>query len=145
MRYFKMGDGPFYLFYAPYHLPHVQLPLTIARAALFRDATVSPLGQPMCDVVAIAKRDLLKGETLDGIGGFTCFGVIENARVSAEQNLLTMGLAENCRLKRDIARDQALSYRDVELPEDRLVDRLRREQSSRFPGTTSCPVVSSLE
>ena len=40
LSYYKMGDGPFYVFYTPYHLPHVQIASTIARAALFHDATV---------------------------------------------------------------------------------------------------------
>ena len=45
MSYFKMGDGPLYVFYTPYHLPHLQLPLTVARAVLFKDATLRSLGR----------------------------------------------------------------------------------------------------
>ncbi|UCD47572.1 MAG: Gfo/Idh/MocA family oxidoreductase, partial [Deltaproteobacteria bacterium] len=62
MKYFKMGDGPFYVFYTPFHLPHLEIPITVARAVLFRDATVTPLGGPVCDVVTMAKRDLKAGE-----------------------------------------------------------------------------------
>jgi len=64
-----MGDGPLYTFYTPFHLPQLEIPLTVARAVLFRDATVAPRGGPVCDAVAIAKRDLGPGETLDGLGG----------------------------------------------------------------------------
>ncbi len=35
MAYFKFGDGPLYMFYTPYHLPHLQLPHSVARAVLF--------------------------------------------------------------------------------------------------------------
>ena len=63
MKYFKMGDGPIYPFYVPYHLPHLEVPLTVARAVLFHDAAVTPIAGPVCDVVTIAKRDLKAGES----------------------------------------------------------------------------------
>jgi len=132
MSYFKMGDGPLYAFYTPYHLPHLQVVPTIARAVLFHDATVAPQGEPVCDVLTVAKRDLQAGEVLDGIGGFSCYGTIDNADVVRRENLLPMGLAEGCRLTRDVARDQGISYDDVVLPEGRLADRLRAEQVAHF-------------
>lgn len=132
MKYFKMGDGPLYLFYTPYHLPQVQLPLTVARAVLFKDPTVTPIGAPVVDVVTVAKRDLQPGEVLDGIGGFHTYGSIDNYEVSEAGNLLPMGLSEGCRVKRPIPRDQALSYADVELPPGRLSDQLRAEQTIHF-------------
>jgi predicted homoserine dehydrogenase-like protein len=132
MSYFKMGDGPLYAFYTPYHLPHLQIVPTIARAVLFHDATVAPKGKPICDVIAVAKRDLRATEVLDGIGGFTCYGTIDNSDVVKNQDLLPMGLSEGCKLKRDIAKDQAISYNDVEIPADRLIDRLRAEQNAYF-------------
>jgi predicted homoserine dehydrogenase-like protein len=132
MNFFKMGDGPFYVFYTPYHLPQVQVLTTIARAALFHDPTTSPIGKPVCDVLTLAKRDLKAGEILDGIGGFTCYGVIENAEVAHAEDLLPMGLSENCRLKRDIPKDQPIAYTDVQLPAGRLCDKLRAEQDQHF-------------
>jgi len=129
MRYFKMGDGPLYAFYVPYHLPHLEVPLTAARAVLFHDAAVTPIAGPVCDVVTIAKRDLKAGEELDGIGGFTCYGMIDNYEVSQAQDLLPMGLSEGCRLKNDVAKDQAITQADVVAPEGRLCDRLRAEQT----------------
>jgi len=134
MNFFKMGDGPFYVFYTPYHLPQVQVLMTIARAALFHDPTTSPIGKPVCDVLTMAKRDLKAGEMLDGIGGFTCYGVIENADVAVRDDLLPMGLSEGCRLKRDVAKDQAITYADVEIPAGRLCDSLRAEQTQHFYG-----------
>lgn len=132
MSYFKMGDGPLYLFYTPYHLPHLQLSLTVARAVLFQDPTITSMGKPVCDVITMAKRDLKAGDVLDGIGGFTCYGTIENSDVCQTNNLLPMGLSQGCRVKHDIRRDQALAYTDVILPEDRLVDKLRSEQNAYF-------------
>jgi len=128
LAYGKMGDGPFYVFYTPFHLPHLQIASTIARAVLLHDATVCPLDGPVCETVAIAKRDLRAGERLDGVGGFCAYGLVDNAEAAGTANALPMGVAEGCRLVRDIARDQAISYADVELPGDRLIDELRREQ-----------------
>jgi predicted homoserine dehydrogenase-like protein len=132
LAYYKMGEGPLYAFYTPYHLPHIQIASTIARAALFNDATVTPIGAPVCEVAATAKRDLKAGEVLDGVGGFMTYGVIENASAFFEQTLLPMGIVEGCRLLRDVPKDASISYADVELPEGRLCDRLRAEQTARF-------------
>ena len=132
MNYFKMGDGPLYVFYTPYHLPHVQIVDTVARAGLFGDATVAPIGGPVCEVLTVAKKELSIGETLDGIGGFTCYGTIDNADVMRRENLLPMGLSEGCKLKRDVAKDQPIRNDDVVFPSGRLCDRLRLEQDRVF-------------
>lgn len=132
MEYFKMGEGPLYLFYRPFHLTHLEAPLSIARAVLFNDATIAPCGAPVADVLAVAKRDLAVGDELDGIGGFTCYGVIEDAHVTARESLLPMGLADGCRLVRDVAADQPITYADVALPSGRFADKLRTEQHTRF-------------
>lgn len=132
LKYYKMGDGPLYVFYTPYHLCHLEVPLTVARAVLFQDAALAPLGGPVCDVITAAKRDLEAGEELDGMGGFTCYGLLENSEVCRAENLLPMGLSEGCRLKRDVPKDQVITYDDVELPEGRLRDELRAEQNAYF-------------
>jgi len=132
LAYLKMGDGPFYVFYTPFHLPHIQVASTIARAALFRDPTVAPIGPPRCDVIAVAKRALRAGETLDGLGGFCAYGVIENAEVAQEEQLLPIGLSEGAVLMRDLARDQPIRTVDVEMPNERTSDRLRAEQDALF-------------
>jgi predicted homoserine dehydrogenase-like protein len=104
----------------------------VARAVLFRDAPVVPLAGPVADVITIAKRDLRTGETLDGIGGYLSYGTIDNADTCAEQNLLPMGLSEGCVLKRDLPMDAAITYDDVELPKNRLADKLRAQQNRMF-------------
>ena len=128
LAYFKMGDGPFFVFHTPYHLPHLQIASTIARAALLGDATVAPLGAAVCEVSTCAKRPLKAGELLDGVGGFSSYGVIENADAFAAHALLPMGVSEGCRLIRDIPQDQSIRYADVIVPEGRLCDQLRSEQ-----------------
>ena len=132
LNLYKLGEGPLYSFYTPYHLCHFEVPLSVARAVLFQDPVMAPLGAPYVDVVTTAKIDLKAGETLDGIGFYMTYGQCENSEVVQAENLLPMGLAEGCRLKRDIPKDQVLTYEDVELPENRLCDKLRAEQNAHF-------------
>jgi predicted homoserine dehydrogenase-like protein len=132
LNLYKLGEGPLYSFYTPYHLCHFEVPFSVARVALFGDAPLAPAGAPRVDVVATAKTDLRAGQTIDPIGYFMTYGQCENADVTLAERLLPMGLAEGCVLKRDVPKDQVLSYDDVDLPAGRLCDRLRAEQSARF-------------
>lgn len=136
LNLYKLGEGPLYSFYTPYHLCHFEVPLSVARVVLLQDAVMSPIGKPQVDVVTTAKIDLKAGDMLDGIGFYMTYGQCENSEVALKENLLPMGLAEGCRLKRDITKDSVLTYDDVELPQDRLCDRLRAEQNIYFGGVT---------
>jgi len=133
LSYYRLGDGPFFVFYTPFHLPHIQIPSTIGRAVVHRDATVAPLGGPVCEVLTIAKRDLKAGEKLDGVGGFCSYGLIDNRAAARAVNALPIGLSEGCILKRDIAKDDVISFDDVESPSGRLVEKLWHEQNERWP------------
>jgi predicted homoserine dehydrogenase-like protein len=133
LAYYKLGDGPFYVFYTPYHLPHVQIASTIGRAVIYRDATVAPMAGPICEVVAVAKKDLQAGERLDGVGGFCAYGLVENTVAAREMAALPIGLSEGCVLIRDIRKDDTISFADVSLPADRLADKLWDEQIARWP------------
>jgi predicted homoserine dehydrogenase-like protein len=132
LNLYKLGEGPLYSFYTPYHLCHFEAPQSVARAVLFRDAVLQPLGAPLVDVITTAKRDLVAGEIIDGLGGYMTYGQAENADVVNRDRLLPIGLAEDCRLKRDLPKDHVLTYDDVEVPEGRLADKLRAEQNQYF-------------
>ena len=134
LNLYKLGEGPLYCFYTPYHLCHFEVPNTIARAVLFNDATIAPVGPPCVEVITTAKIDLKAGEVLDDIGHYMTYGQCENAHVVRAERLLPMGLAAGCRLRRNVAKDQVLRYADVELPADRLIDQLRAEQDAAFGG-----------
>lgn len=133
LNLYKLGEGPLYSFYTPYHLCHFEVPQTVARAVLFDDAAIAPLGAPTVEVVAVAKRDLKAGETLDGLGGYDSYGVCERAEMTAAEELLPMGVAEGCTLRRNVAKDEVLTYGDVYLPAGRLVDQLRAAQAAELP------------
>jgi predicted homoserine dehydrogenase-like protein len=129
----KLGKGPLYSFYTAWHLTTLEFGISIARTVLCRDIIIGTTTAPSVDVVATAKRDLKKGELIDGIGGYMTYGVAENYRVSRQEDLLPMGLAEGCRLVTDVRRDQVLTYSDVEVPLGSAAHRLRREQDVLFP------------
>ena len=132
MAYYKIGDGPFYVFYTPFHLPYIQIASTIARAAVHKDPTVAPIGGPVCEVLTVAKRDLKAGERLDGVGGFCTYGLIDNTPAARACSALPISLSEGCVLRRDLAKDSVVSFDDVDLPCDRLADELWREQAARW-------------
>src|SRR5215475_4322291 len=105
LSYYKLGDGPFYVFYTPFHLPHIQIGSTLGRVGVHRDPTVAPLGAPVSEVVTVAKRDLKAGERLDGVGGFCAYGLIDNRSAARSMSALPIGLSEGCVLRRDVAKD----------------------------------------
>ena len=133
LNLYKLGEGPLYSFYTPYHLCHFEVPQTVARAVLFGDATIAPLGAPTVEVVTVAKRDLEAGDAVDGLGGYDSYGVCERADVTAAERLLPIGVAEGCVLRRSVAKDEVLTYNDVYVPKGRLVDELRTAQAQELP------------
>jgi predicted homoserine dehydrogenase-like protein len=133
---YKMGNGPLYAFFVPYHLVHFEVPNAIARAVLFRDPVVRPLAGPAVEVCAVAKRDLKAGETLDDYGMYMTYGEAVNVGEMSAGRYLPEGLVEGCRLKRSVPQDSVITYDDVVLPAGRLADRLRAEQYVTFRGET---------
>jgi predicted homoserine dehydrogenase-like protein len=133
---YKMGDGPLYSFFYPYHLVHFETPFSIARVALFGDSLAKPIGPPVVEVCAVAKRNLAEREVLDDYGMYMTYGEAVNAEEMREKRYLPEGLVEGCRLLRPVKRDQVISYDDVVLPEGRLSDKFRREQYVHFFGAS---------
>lgn len=134
LNLYKMGEGPLYSFFTPYHLVHFETPLSIARVVLFRDELAPPLGGPVVEVCAVAKRDLKAGETLDDYGMYMTYGEAVNVDEMSAGRYLPEGLVAGCRLVRDIAKDEVLTYDDIVLPPGRLADTLRAEQYRHFRG-----------
>jgi predicted homoserine dehydrogenase-like protein len=109
------------------------VPFSIARAALFQDAVLAPLGGPEVGVIATAKVDLSPGDIIAEFGGYHAYGVAENSEVISRDRLLPLGIALGSRVKRTVAKDQALTFDDVEIPSGRTVDKLYAEQEACFP------------
>jgi len=134
LNLYKMGDGPLYSFFLPYHLVHFEVPTAIARVVLFRDSVAKPLGGPVVEVCAVAKRDLKAGEALDDYGMYMTYGEAVNTDEMSSNHYLPEGLVEGCVLTRDVQKDSVITYEDVTVPPNRLADQLRAEQYRHFRG-----------
>jgi predicted homoserine dehydrogenase-like protein len=132
LNLYKMGEGPLYSFFIPYHLVHFEVPNAIGRVVKFRDQLAPPLGGPVVEVCAVAKRDLRMGEILDDYGMYMTYGEAANVDEMSKGQYLPEGLVEGCKVRRDVKKDTVLTYSDVELPSGRLADRLRAEQYRHF-------------
>ncbi len=130
LNYLKVGKGKYFTFFRPYHLWFLEAPISIARAYLKHETTLVPLDRPVCDVMTVAKRDLKAGEGLDAFGGYTFYGVMDQARVSKAANALPVGLAPGARMKRPVAKGGIVTWDDVDLDEDSIVVQLRRQQDA---------------
>lgn len=133
LELYKLGKGPLYSFYTPYHLCHFEVPITVARAVLFGDVALQAAGAPRVEVVTTAKTSLTEGTIIDGFGGYHTYGQAERADVVARGGLLPIGLAVGCRVRRPLPVDHVLTYGDVDLPSGRLTDTLRERQAKEFP------------
>ena len=132
----QLGDGPFYVFNRPYHLCHIEAMRSVAEACLDGYALLQPTFKFRTNVYSYAKRDLREGETLDGIGGYTCYGLIENCGDNQARSGLPICLADSVTLTRDIPKDGKILMEDVRWnpnrPDFRLYA-LALEQSNAVP------------
>ena len=131
------ASGRYAAMYKPYHLIGLELGISVLSAALRRE----PTGQPHAfrgDVVAVAKRNLRAGETLDGEGGYTVWGRLMPARQSLAAGALPIGIAHHLRLLRDVAHGEVVRWADVDADPDDETIKVRRAMEVRF-GAQSPP------
>jgi predicted homoserine dehydrogenase-like protein len=123
--------GEYAAMYKPSHLIGLELGISVASAALRREATGCATGW-RADCVATAKRALKSGETLDGEGGHTVWGKLMTAADSAARRALPIGLAHKVKLKRDIPEGRTVSWDDVEYDANSEAVKVRREMERTF-------------
>ena len=126
MEYLSMGEGPYYTFYRPYHLASIEAPRSIGMAIINQEPGLQPTTW-IAEVVGHAKKDLSKGEIVDGIGGFNSYGV--TYPVSEAENLVPLGLLEGAEVVNDIKQGDPITFNDVNLPEN-LINNLRKLQDN---------------
>jgi predicted homoserine dehydrogenase-like protein len=132
LRYFKMGDGPHYLLFRPYHLVHLEIAATLSDVVVDRTGLASPTGPPLTEVVAMAKQTLAPGQRIDGIGGWCCYGLIDDVGDAA--GLLPIGLAHHATVTRPVAADEPVPLDAVELDETAPIVRRRAQQDALGEG-----------
>ncbi|MHB1314698.1 MAG: homoserine dehydrogenase [Christensenellales bacterium] len=120
LKYYKMGNGPFYTFYRPYHLCHIEAMSSIMDAVTKEKTLLRPKSGFVTNVYAYAKKDLKKGDELDGIGGYTCYGLIENCSMQGISPGIPICLADQVFLKKDKKKDEKIFLNDVLFDPGRL-------------------------
>lgn len=130
MKFLKMGDGPNYVLFRPYHLTSLETPISIAKAFIYKEASIVPMyDKPVAEVITRAKKDLKKGENLDGIGEYSVFGSIDTYEKARAENLVPIGLITNkAKAKVDIKKGEFLTYNMVDLDETTTIYKLRQLQ-----------------
>lgn len=129
----KVGDRDHHIIYRPYHLCSLETPLTIARAVLEHDYGIVPLGGPVAETVAVAKRDIKAGDPIDGIGGYCVRGVVETHEDMVKNDNVPIGLVGGKSFaKRDIKDGTFLTAADIQLDETTTVYKLRKLQDETF-------------
>ena len=129
------ATGRYAAMYKPFHLIGLELSISVLNVALRGEATGSCRGF-RGDAVAVAKRALKAGETLDGEGGYTVYAKLIPAERSLKLAALPIGLAHRVKLLRDVGAGEFLTAADVALDPNALAVRIRRdmERQMQSPG-----------
>lgn len=110
MNDLKLGEGPYFTFYRPYHLTSLEVPLSCARAVLYGKADMVPLERPVAEVCAVAKRDLKPGEMLDAIGEYTYRSWAMSVPDARAANAVPCGLLEGGTVTAPVSKGELLTY-----------------------------------
>jgi len=124
-------SGRYACMYKRWHLIGLEVGISVASVGLRGEPTGCPTGW-RADAVAVAKKNLLTGEILDGEGGYTVVGRLMPAAGSLAQGCLPLGLAHGCKLLRPVAAGQPLRWNDVAIDAASSAVRARREMEQAF-------------
>ena len=130
----KLGPGPYYTFYRPYHLTSLEVPLSAARAVIHGRCDMRALARPSAEVCAVAKRDLAAGETLDAIGEYTYRAFTLEYEAARAVEALPIGLIEGGRTTRAIKRGDLLTRHNAVPPAGSKIVELRARQDRMVHG-----------
>ena len=129
LRYLNLGTGPYFALYRPFHLASVEAPLSLARAILDREPSLSAPFL-MAEVVAMAKKDMSPGDVIDGIGGYTIRGYADIAQDAKADNLVPIGIIAKAIVTKAIKVGDLITYDQVQVDESSEIVKLRRLQDS---------------
>lgn len=129
LDYLRLGTGPYYVFYRPWHIASIEAPLSIGEAVLNRQSDFQS-HHVTTEVVARAKSDLEPGITLEGMGSDHYYGWAVSAEEAREKNLVPIGLVSKAVLTSAKKTDELLSYDDLDIDETRPLVAMRRLQDA---------------
>ena len=136
MEDLKMGEGPYFTFFRPYHLTSLEVPLTCARVVLYGKADMVPMPRPVAEVCAVAKRDLAPGETLDQIGEFCYRAWIMTTEEAAPPRRSPAACSPAPRSTAPIRKGELITYANAAVPADSRIAALRARQDAMLSGRT---------
>ena len=126
----KMGDGPYYTFHRPFHLTSLEVPLSCARAVLYKSADMQPLDRPVADVCAVAKKSLAVGEKLDSIGEY-CYRAWAMRHDEAKQaKAIPCGLLVNATVAKPVKKGELLTTDNISVDTSTTIYALRQQQDA---------------
>ena len=128
MHDLKLGAGPYYTFYRPYHLTSLEVPLSCARAVLYKTADMQPLDVPTAEVCAVAKKDLKPGERIDAIGEYTYRAWIMAVGDAVKSRAVPCGLLEDGKVIKSIKKGELLTYDNCAVDANSGIVKLRQRQ-----------------
>jgi len=131
----KVGQGPFFTLFRPYHLTSLEVPLSAARAVLDGCADMAPLERPVAEAVTVAKRDLAAGEILGKIGETQYRAFAMTAAQARQTNAVPLGLAEAARILKPVKKGGMLNYDNCAPDASLIVTQIRKrldQQDARF-------------
>ncbi|MGW7933419.1 NAD(P)H-dependent oxidoreductase [Staphylococcus xylosus] len=122
-----------YTLYRPYHLASLETPNTIAKAVMYSDYSIKPISGPVSETVSRAKRDIKRGEEIDGIGGYSVRGEITSHQNMKDTNAFPIGIiTKGTTAAKDIKKDEILTYDNTNLNKASVIYKLRQEQDRVF-------------
>jgi predicted homoserine dehydrogenase-like protein len=128
MEDLKMGKGPYFTFFRPYHLTSLEVPLTCARAVLYGKADMVPMARPVAEVCAVAKTDLALGDTLDQIGEYCYRAWIMKADEARAAAAIPCGLLTGAKVTAPIRKGELITTANAAVPAGSKIAALRARQ-----------------
>jgi predicted homoserine dehydrogenase-like protein len=136
MNDLKLGEGPYFTFYRPFHLTSLEVPLTCARTVLYGKADMVPLDRPVAEVCAVAKRDLQPGDRFDAIGEYTYRSWIMTAEDARDARAVPCGLLEGGTVIAPIAKGELITYQNADPDRSTRLFELRQKQDEMVFGSS---------
>ncbi|TIL69918.1 NAD(P)H-dependent oxidoreductase [Mesorhizobium sp.] len=116
----KVGKGPYFTIFRPYHLTSLEVPLSAARAVVYKRADMEPLDHPVAEAVAVAKSELAPGQSLGMIGENDYRGFAMTWEDARARGALPLGLAERAKVVKPVKTGDFLTYENC-VPDDSMV------------------------
>jgi predicted homoserine dehydrogenase-like protein len=131
MKFYSMGEGPYYTLYRPYHLCAIETPVSVAEAVLYGESTIVSK-QMVSEVATIAKRDLKVGEIAGEIGSPDIFGRTYIFEEAHAQKAIPLGLAPGGKVLKEIAKGEMLTEDNFAPNAAKFVYELRKVQDAQL-------------